>query len=91
MYGMAEARALQFVGPHRVAVVAVPLAEPRRGEVVVRTLCSGISAGTELLAYRGELDPELPRDEVLGALGGTFRYPFSYGYSCVGRVSDSRG
>ena len=46
---------------------------------------SGISAGTEMLAYRGELDPDLPLDETIGALGGTFRYPFRYGYSCVGR------
>jgi 2-desacetyl-2-hydroxyethyl bacteriochlorophyllide A dehydrogenase len=50
---------------------------------------SGISAGTELLAYRGQLDPDMVRDEVLGAFGGTFRYPFAYGYSCVGRVERS--
>ncbi len=60
------------------------------GEVLVRTSFSGISAGTEMLAYRGELDPELPVDETIGALGGTFRYPFRYGYSCVGVVEESR-
>ena len=47
---------------------------------------SGISSGTELLAYRGEVDPDLPLDETLGALAGTFAYPFRYGYSAVGRV-----
>jgi 2-desacetyl-2-hydroxyethyl bacteriochlorophyllide A dehydrogenase len=88
---MAVARALQFTAPYQVALVSVPLRGPDSGEVLVRTLFSGISGGTELLAYRGELDPELPRDEVLGALGGTFRHPFSYGYSCVGRVEQSRG
>ena len=56
----------------------------------MRTVCSGISAGTEMLAYRGQLDPEMPVDEAIGALGGTFRYPFQYGYSCVGRVEESR-
>ena len=60
------------------------------GEVLVRTSFSGISSGTELLAYRGELDPELPVDETIGALGGTFRFPFRYGYSCVGVVEESR-
>jgi 2-desacetyl-2-hydroxyethyl bacteriochlorophyllide A dehydrogenase len=60
------------------------------GQVLIRSACSGISAGTELLAYRGELDPELPRDETIGALAGTFRYPFPYGYSSVGRVEESR-
>jgi threonine dehydrogenase-like Zn-dependent dehydrogenase len=44
-----------------------------------------------MLAYRGELDPGLPLDETIGALGGTFAYPFHYGYSCVGEVVASRG
>ena len=57
--------------------------------MLVRTYYSGISAGTELLAFRGELDPELPVDETIGALGGTFRYPFQYGYSCVAVVEES--
>lgn len=60
------------------------------GHVLVRTIVSGISGGTEMLAYRGELDPALPVDETIGALGGTFRYPFRYGYSCVGVVEESR-
>jgi 2-desacetyl-2-hydroxyethyl bacteriochlorophyllide A dehydrogenase len=88
---MESTRVLQFTGPRQVAVVPTRLRAPDQGEVVVRTLFSGISGGTELLAYRGELDPELPLDETLGALGGTFRHPFSYGYSCVGRVVKSRG
>ena len=67
----------------------VELPVPADDEVLVRTLYSGISAGTELLAYRGEVDPHLPLDETLGALGGTFAYPFRYGYSCVGRVEAS--
>jgi hypothetical protein len=34
----------------------------------------------------GEVDPDLPLDETLGALAATFTYPFRYGYSAVGRV-----
>jgi NADPH:quinone reductase-like Zn-dependent oxidoreductase len=41
---------------------------------------------TELLAYRGEVDPDLPLDETMGAPAGTFTHPFRYGYSAVGRV-----
>jgi 2-desacetyl-2-hydroxyethyl bacteriochlorophyllide A dehydrogenase len=85
------ARALEFAAPREVRIVEVPLAEPGPGEVLVRTERSGISGGTELLAYRGELDPSWSLDETLGALGGTFRYPFAYGYSCVGRVERSVG
>jgi 2-desacetyl-2-hydroxyethyl bacteriochlorophyllide A dehydrogenase len=47
---------------------------------------SGISPGTELLAYRGEIDETVVLDESLAALSGRFSYPFRYGYSCVGRV-----
>jgi threonine dehydrogenase-like Zn-dependent dehydrogenase len=43
-----------------------------------------------MLAYRGELDSSLPRDETLGALEGSFEYPFTYGYSVVGTVDASR-
>ena len=64
----------------------VDLPKPADDEVMVRTLWSGISAGTEMLAYRGELDRGLPLDESIGTLGGTFDYPFRYGYSCVGLI-----
>lgn len=60
------------------------------GQVLIRTACSGISGGTEMLAFRGELDGDTTLDESIGALDGTFRYPFRYGYSCVGVVEKSR-
>jgi 2-desacetyl-2-hydroxyethyl bacteriochlorophyllide A dehydrogenase len=84
-------RQLLFTAPRRVDVTAVDVPEPSPGELLVRTLRSGISTGTELLAYRGLIDPDLPLDERLGSLAGTFRYPFAYGYSCVGVVEESRG
>ena len=86
-----KARAVRFVAPYRVEVGEVPVPAPREGELLVRTEFSGISGGTELLAYRGEVDPRLPRDETLAALGGTFAYPFVYGYSVVGTVERSAG
>jgi 2-desacetyl-2-hydroxyethyl bacteriochlorophyllide A dehydrogenase len=67
----------------------VDVGEPAADEVLVRTLWSGISPGTEMLAYRGQLDPRLPLDERLGTLRGTFDYPFRYGYSCVGRIEQA--
>jgi 2-desacetyl-2-hydroxyethyl bacteriochlorophyllide A dehydrogenase len=81
------ARAVQFTEPRQVRVAPVVLPTPRPGrDLVVRTTYSGISAGTELLAYRGELDSATALDETLSSLSGSFRYPFSFGYSCVGRV-----
>lgn len=88
---MSEARAVRFIGPRRVEVAPVDVPEPTDGQLLVRTIASGVSGGTEMLAYRGELDPRLPLDETLGALGGTFSYPFSYGYSCVGIVERGDG
>jgi len=64
--------------------------EPSDGQLLVRTLYSGVSAGTEMLAYRDEIDPQLPLDSSIPALSGRFGYPFRYGYSCVGRVEVSR-
>ncbi len=84
-----RARAVVFVAPRSVQVQHVDLEEPRRGQVLVRTAMSGISGGTEMLGYRGEIDPDVPLDGSLGALEGTFRYPFSYGYSAVGTVERS--
>lgn len=81
-----KARAVHFVAPRRVELREVEVPDPPDGHLLVATEWSGISSGTELLAYRGEVDPDLPLDETLGALAGTFAYPFRYGYSAVGRV-----
>ena len=80
---------LRFVAPRRVEIHRVEVRPPGAGEVLIRTRWSGISGGTELLAYRGELDERLALDEMLPSLTGTFRYPFAYGYSCVGEVERS--
>jgi 2-desacetyl-2-hydroxyethyl bacteriochlorophyllide A dehydrogenase len=87
---MEPARSVWFAAPRSVEVRSIDLPDLREGQVLVRTSYSGISAGTELLAYRGELDPDMAVDETIGALGGTFRYPFQYGYSCAGVVEESR-
>src|SRR5262245_20083186 len=84
--GDRAARAVVVGAPRQVAVVPVEVPRPAEGEVLVRTLWSGISAGTEMLAYRGEIDPALALDDTIGALGGSFTFPFRYGYSCVGRA-----
>jgi threonine dehydrogenase-like Zn-dependent dehydrogenase len=83
------ARALFHTAPRCVEVRERPVPPPAAGEVLVRTLRSGISGGTERLVYRGEVPAELALDDAIGALGGTFSYPFAYGYACVGEVAES--
>ena len=84
-----KGRVLRFVAPRRVGYAVVDVASPSDGELLVRTRWSGISGGTELLAYRGEVDAGSALDETIGSLGGRFEYPFAYGYSCVGEVLSS--
>jgi 2-desacetyl-2-hydroxyethyl bacteriochlorophyllide A dehydrogenase len=87
---MMKGRVVRFVAPRRVEHGVVEVRPPEDGEVLVRTQWSGISGGTELLAYRGELDAGSARDETLSSFGGSFTYPFAYGYSCVGEILTSR-
>jgi 2-desacetyl-2-hydroxyethyl bacteriochlorophyllide A dehydrogenase len=84
------ALALWFVAPRAVALQESDLREPGPDEALVRTAFSGISPGTELLAYRGEIDDSVALDDSLPALSGRFSYPFRYGYSCVGFVERGR-
>ena len=78
--------ALVFDAPRSVGVRREMLAEPRAGEVAVRVALSAVSAGTELLVYRGQLRPGEPLDDSLPALAGAVHYPLRYGYAAVGRV-----
>jgi 2-desacetyl-2-hydroxyethyl bacteriochlorophyllide A dehydrogenase len=79
---------LLFSAPRRIELVEDALAAPPPGQALVRTLTCAISAGSELLAFRGHLSPDTPLDETLGALGrATFAYPFPYGYASVGEVA----
>ncbi|MBW2427662.1 MAG: zinc-binding alcohol dehydrogenase, partial [Deltaproteobacteria bacterium] len=55
-------------------------------EVLIKTQISAISAGTELLLYRGQFPPNLPVDTTIPALSHPFGYPLAYGYASVGQV-----
>jgi threonine dehydrogenase-like Zn-dependent dehydrogenase len=83
------ARALFHVAPRRVEIREVPTPQPSAGEILVTTLFSGISGGTERLVYRGEVAEGQALDDTIEALSGSFRYPFPYGYACVGEAGDS--
>ena len=80
--------ALVFAAPYRVEVQRSVLGSPGPGEALVKTLVSAISSGTEMLLYRGQMPGEMPVDESITALNGTFQYPIKYGYAAVGRVEE---
>jgi len=84
---MIRSQQLWFTAPCALEVREQELAEPGPDEILVRTLCSAISAGSEMLAYRGQL----PQDQALDASMECLKnqstaYPLRYGYANVGRV-----
>ena len=79
-------QALYFTAPYRLTVREEPLALPLSGQILVQTVLSAISAGTELLVYRGQVPSDMAVDETIAALSGAFGFPLKYGYAAVGRV-----
>jgi 2-desacetyl-2-hydroxyethyl bacteriochlorophyllide A dehydrogenase len=79
-------RALYFTAPSYVEVREECLPPPAPGRVLVQTLVSAISPGTELLIYRGQAPTDMPADATIAALAGDLAFPLKYGYAAVGRV-----
>jgi 2-desacetyl-2-hydroxyethyl bacteriochlorophyllide A dehydrogenase len=79
-------RVLYFTAPYQVRVLEECLPHPAPGQVLVQTVVSAISPGTELLIYRGQAPVDMPIDETITALSGALAFPLKYGYAVVGRV-----
>ncbi|GAA3816128.1 zinc-binding alcohol dehydrogenase [Sphaerisporangium flaviroseum] len=81
-----EANAFWLRSPGKGEIRPVAVARPAAGEVLVRTLYSGVSRGTETLVFRGGV----PRSQhqVMRApfQEGDFPGPVKYGYLNVGVV-----
>src|SRR4051794_8466730 len=83
---LAEARAFWVRGPGRGEIRPVALPEPGSGDVVVRTLRSGVSRGTEALVFRGGVPPSQYAAMRAPFQEGDFPAPVKYGYLSVGAV-----
>ena len=79
-------RSVMFIQPGRVQIQQKQLDPPGRGQVLVRTMISAISTGTERLIFQGQAPADLALDEGISALQGSFHYPFVYGYCLIGEV-----
>jgi 2-desacetyl-2-hydroxyethyl bacteriochlorophyllide A dehydrogenase len=82
---------IELTAPRVVQIREYPTPEPGAGEIRVRTLYSGISAGTELAMYRGTnpyLEKQWDAEAALFLPGqSTFHYPVDvWGYSEVGQI-----
>ena len=81
-----QARAFWIAEPGRGEIRPVTVGAPGPGEVLVRTLHSGVSRGTETLVFRGGV-PESQHDAMRAPFQeGDFPAPVKYGYLNVGVV-----
>jgi 2-desacetyl-2-hydroxyethyl bacteriochlorophyllide A dehydrogenase len=84
-------RALWHVAPGRAELRQEELRPPGPGEVLVRTLFSGISRGTERLVHHGRV-PESQWQAMRGPhQAGEFPFPVKYGYCTVGVIEEGAG
>ena len=82
------ARAFWTVAPGRGELRPETLAAPGAGDVVVETLYSGISRGTESTVFHGRVPPEEYQRMRAPFQVGDFPGPLKYGYASVGRVAE---
>jgi len=75
-----------FTAPRSIDVVEDTTPDIRPDQALVQSIVSAISAGTEMLFYRGQVPPEMEVDTSIAALAGQTRYPLKYGYAVVGEV-----
>lgn len=79
-----RATAFWTLAPGKGALCQQELPEPMAGDVLVRTLVSGISRGTEGLVFRGGVPAELHALMRCPFQEGDFPGPVKYGYALVG-------
>ena len=82
------ARAFWLREPGCGQIRPVGLPEPGPGDVLVRTVRSGISRGTETLVFRGAVPPDQRARMRAPFQEGDFPGPVKYGYLNVGAVEE---
>lgn len=81
-------RSIWTVSRRKLAIETKELGKKPAGSVLVRSLFSGVSRGTERLVFEG-LVPESEWQRMRAPQqAGNFPFPVKYGYSTIGRVED---
>eukprot|EP00802_Teleaulax_amphioxeia_P011038 Tamp_11068.p1 GENE.Tamp_11068~~Tamp_11068.p1 ORF type:complete len:338 (-),score=26.68 Tamp_11068:126-1139(-) len=82
-----------FVGERKVEVTQggnwrlLPDLVPGPGQVLLETVSSAVSTGTELKVFRGDFDQGAQLDTTIKDMKEeTLAYPLAYGYSLVGKI-----
>jgi 2-desacetyl-2-hydroxyethyl bacteriochlorophyllide A dehydrogenase len=82
-----RAKALWFTAARQAELLDEEVARPGDDQVTVRAITSLVSAGTEMLVYRGQIPAE--DDLGLETCAGTFGFPVKYAYQVVGEVVEA--
>jgi len=84
--GEVKRRTLFFTAPGKVELREEILPVLNANEVLVETACSAISAGTEMLVYRGQFPHLVDSHDNLSS---SLNYPTTYGYACAGYIKET--
>lgn len=82
-------KSLFFIDKNKVAIREEELTGPTNNQVMIRSIVSAISAGTEMLFYRGQVSLDQSMDLTIKSLSGKLAYPFKYGYSVIGEIMET--
>jgi threonine dehydrogenase-like Zn-dependent dehydrogenase len=83
-----RARAFWLVSPGQGEIRPVTVPRPGAGEVLVRTMFTGVSRGTETLVFRGGVPASQHGSMRAPFQEGDFPSPVKYGYLNVGTVEE---
>ncbi|MEP6896273.1 MAG: zinc-binding alcohol dehydrogenase [Chloroflexota bacterium] len=75
-----------FTAPRQVELREESLPALGADDVLVETICSAISAGTEMLVYRGQFPHLIDSHDKLSS---DLNYPLAYGYASVGVIKET--
>jgi 2-desacetyl-2-hydroxyethyl bacteriochlorophyllide A dehydrogenase len=79
-------KTVYFTAPKQVELREESLPALGPDDVLVETVCSSISAGSEMLVYRGQF-PKLV--DAHDTFSSNINYPSPYGYACVGIIRET--
>lgn len=82
--GAGAARAVWFAAARQAEIREEQLTEPTDVDLVIRSVTSLVSSGTEMNVYRG--DSATPSELALPTASGEYPFPIKFAYQAVGRV-----
>ena len=81
-----QANRLTYEAANTAVLEKCQVADLKEKSVIVKTLYSGISRGTESLVYNGKVPITEQTTMRCPYQVGEFSFPLSYGYACIGEI-----